>query len=191
MKTLLSFVLAGVAAASPALAEVVDLPLPVSDSGLVTVYAAQTARINVFHGGDAARSCSFTMTLVNAAGIGLDDKTVTLVGGQADSLQFPVIVPGLVRARLDFTAQLEANADRADPMVGCYRLLPTLEVLDPAGLQQVLNTAFTGTPSVEKGKKLTRVTICHKPRKLNQTKVIPLPALKGHLGHGDEIGPCS
>jgi hypothetical protein len=35
------------------------------------------------------------------------------------------------------------------------------------------------------------VTICHKPgTPAEQTKIIPRSALKGHLGHGDTLGPC-
>ncbi len=34
------------------------------------------------------------------------------------------------------------------------------------------------------------VTICHKPGKHEQTKIIPKSALGGHLGHGDTLGPC-
>jgi hypothetical protein len=35
------------------------------------------------------------------------------------------------------------------------------------------------------------VTICHKPgTKAQQTKIIPQSALKGHLDHGDTLGPC-
>ena len=31
-----------------------------------------------------------------------------------------------------------------------------------------------------------KVAICH----MGQTLMIPMPALAGHLGHGDTIGPC-
>ncbi len=35
------------------------------------------------------------------------------------------------------------------------------------------------------------VTICHKPgTSAQKTKVIPIEALAGHLGHGDRVGPC-
>ena len=35
------------------------------------------------------------------------------------------------------------------------------------------------------------VTICHKPgTPAEMTKVLPLSALNGHLGHGDTLGPC-
>jgi hypothetical protein len=35
------------------------------------------------------------------------------------------------------------------------------------------------------------VTICHKPgTPAEKTKIIPQSALKGHLGHGDTLGPC-
>ena len=35
------------------------------------------------------------------------------------------------------------------------------------------------------------VTICHKPgTPAQKTLVIPIQALKGHLGHGDAMGPC-
>ncbi|MGH7597876.1 MAG: TolB family protein [bacterium] len=37
----------------------------------------------------------------------------------------------------------------------------------------------------------SKVTICHKPgTPAQKTLVIPIQALKGHLGHGDTIGPC-
>jgi hypothetical protein len=36
------------------------------------------------------------------------------------------------------------------------------------------------------------VTICHKPgTPAQQTKILPVAALGGHLGHGDTLGPCS
>ncbi len=37
----------------------------------------------------------------------------------------------------------------------------------------------------------TRVTLCHKPGKLNKTKSVPETAVAGHLGHGDYLGPCT
>lgn len=195
MNHLLPFGLVALTAASLACADTVDVPQPVSDSGLVTVYAGQTARLNVVNVGDPGRSCSFYLSFISSAGVGFPAAplvAVELAGGEATSLPYPIAAPGLIRAHLDFTPQLLANADLADPMLGCYRLLPTLEVLDPTGLQQVLNTAFTGIPSVEKGKKLTKVIICHKPgTPAEQTKVIPTPALRGHLRHGDTLGACS
>ena len=36
----------------------------------------------------------------------------------------------------------------------------------------------------------TMVGICHKPGMLDMNKVVPMPALAGHLGHGDTMGPC-
>lgn len=43
----------------------------------------------------------------------------------------------------------------------------------------------------EHGKKdKTKVVICHVPPKTDFTKVIPISALGGHLGHGDYCGPC-
>jgi type II secretory pathway pseudopilin PulG len=36
------------------------------------------------------------------------------------------------------------------------------------------------------------VVLCHKPgTPAEMTKTIPSPALKGHLGHGDNFGPCA
>ena len=176
-------------------ADAADVPLPVSDSGLVTVYGGQTAQLHVVNTGDASsHSCTFSLSFIDATGgvfPALPLVPVTLTGGAATTLPFPVAVTSLVRAHLDFTPQLAENPDLADPMVGCYRLMPTLEVLEPTGLQKVLNTAFSSLPSPEKGKKLTRVTICHKPGKLDQTKVLPLDALNGHLRHGDTLGPCT
>lgn len=43
----------------------------------------------------------------------------------------------------------------------------------------------------EHGKKdKTKVVICHVPPSHDFTKVIPISALGGHLGHGDYCGPC-
>ena len=37
----------------------------------------------------------------------------------------------------------------------------------------------------------TKATICHKPgTPAQKTMCVPLPALQGHLGHGDHCGPC-
>ncbi|NJD07228.1 MAG: hypothetical protein FIA97_12145 [Methylococcaceae bacterium] len=172
-------------------ANAAELPLPVSDSGLVTVRTGQTVRVNVVNTGIVAESCSFSLSLVNQAGIGLTTESISLDGGESGGVQLLVPATGLARAHLDFSAQLSANLELADPMRGCYHLLPTLEVLDADGSQRVLNTAFTGIPSIEKGKKLTKVTICHKPgTPAEKTKVIPTSALRGHLGHGDSLGPC-
>jgi outer membrane biosynthesis protein TonB len=45
----------------------------------------------------------------------------------------------------------------------------------------------TATPKPEDKK----VTICHKPgTPAEQTKKVPQPAVKGHLDHGDYLGPC-
>ncbi len=36
-----------------------------------------------------------------------------------------------------------------------------------------------------------RVTICHKPgTPAQKTMTLPQPAVQGHLGHGDTLGPC-
>jgi hypothetical protein len=36
-----------------------------------------------------------------------------------------------------------------------------------------------------------KVTICHKPgTPAEQTKEVPKSAVEGHLGHGDQLGPC-
>ena len=172
-------------------ANAAELPLPVSDSGLVTVRTGQTVLANVVNTGIAAESCSFSLSLVNEAGVALTTHSVSVDGGEADTVAFVVVTPGLARAHLDFSPQLSANLELADPMSGCYHLLPTLEVLDADGSQRVLNAAFTGIPTLEKGKKLTKVTICHKPgTHAEHTLVIPTSALKAHLGHGDSLGPC-
>ena len=37
----------------------------------------------------------------------------------------------------------------------------------------------------------TDVVLCHKPgTPAEKTKIVPAPALKGHLGHGDTFGTC-
>ena len=36
-----------------------------------------------------------------------------------------------------------------------------------------------------------KVTICHKPgTPAEKTMQVPVSALRGHLGHGDTLGPC-
>ncbi len=50
-------------------------------------------------------------------------------------------------------------------------------------------SVFQDEPHTRKGarkKGQSKVTICHK----GKTKSVPEPALKGHLGHGDSLGPC-
>jgi hypothetical protein len=45
---------------------------------------------------------------------------------------------------------------------------------------------FTGVSAAGEQK----VTICHFPDTLNQTKEVPQSAVAGHLGHGDYVGAC-
>lgn len=48
---------------------------------------------------------------------------------------------------------------------------------------------FGGTPPNNGGN--GRVAICHKPgTPAEKTMTVPQSALKGHLGHGDTVGPC-
>ena len=47
-------------------------------------------------------------------------------------------------------------------------------------------------PPKQKQYKPKKVTICHKPgTPAEKTKQVPEPAVKGHLGHGDHLGPCT
>jgi hypothetical protein len=47
-------------------------------------------------------------------------------------------------------------------------------------------------PPKQKQYQPKKVTICHKPgTPAEKTMQVPEPAVKGHLGHGDHLGPCT
>jgi hypothetical protein len=95
------------------------------------------------------------------------------------------------------------DADRFDTLLRTLSTSPTrrgaLRLLAGTALAGLL-AVDTGTADAKKGggkgnggkkgkgKKRghKKVTVCHK----GQTKDIPKPALTGHLGHGDSLGPC-
>jgi len=92
------------------------------------------------------------------------------------------------------------DADRFETLLRRLSTTPTRR----GALRLLSSTALTGLLSLGtlsadakkggKGKKgkgnkhgHEKVTICHK----GQTMDVPPPAVKGHLGHGDSLGPCS
>lgn len=163
--------------------------LPASDSGLVTLVAGQTAQLNVVNI-DPAASCQITMSLVDSTGAPLvDPQPVSIIpaGGSAAPLQMTALTPGSLRAHLDYSPQLIAQAGLKDPMAGCYNLLPTLEVIDETGTRVII-TNFAGMPNSGAPSK---ITICHKPgTPAEKTLTLPMSAWGGHHGHGDTLGPC-
>lgn len=169
-------------------------PLPVSDSGLVTVYPSQTAQLNIVNTGDPATSCQLTLSLLDAAGNPLPTlrPPVSIPGGGSTSISVAgPIEAAPLRAHIDYSPQLIAQAGLKDPLVGCYNLIPTLEVIDATGGTRLVISNFVGMPSHLPGEHMKNVTICHKPNKPAQhTMSLPMSALKGHLGHGDNIGAC-
>lgn len=53
-------------------------------------------------------------------------------------------------------------------------------------------TTVTPTSTMTIATAVSRVTICHKPdTPAEKTLTLPMPALSGHLGHGDYTGACS
>lgn len=166
--------------------------LPVADSGLVSVFPNQVAQLNVVNVGDSSQGCSFSLSFVDSSGVPTPPNLITIKGGESDSIQFEnaTASPILLRAHLDFSAQLLSGTDTKDPLNGCYRLNPSFEVMDSNGTQ-VLNTQFYGMPSSKKGEKMEKVKICHKPNPhAEKTLEVPVTALKGHLGHSDSLGEC-
>lgn len=165
------------------------LPLPVTDSGLVTVLPGQTARLNVVNIGSSNSSCQLTLSFLDAEGnVFPSPLAATLPGGGSIALDIPVIgdTDDSLRAHIDYSPQLIAQARLRDPLAGCYNLIPTFEVLDATGTRVVVSN-FVGLPiNME-----ANVTICHKPNSHAQHSLsLPLSALKGHLGHGDKMGSC-
>jgi hypothetical protein len=113
-----------------------------------------------------------------------------LAGGASTTFSVAMTDTLPVRAHIDFTGQLLANAGQKDPMDGCYRLIPTFEVTDSTSTR-VLNPIFIGMPTGKKGEKMEKIEVCHKPNTPAQkTLLIPTAALSGHLGHHDTIGAC-
>jgi hypothetical protein len=190
MKSSKIIAILGVVFSSAALAD--PMPLPQADSGLVSAYSGQVARLNIVNVDVPENSCSFTMSIIDSTGLPLAaPKVITnLVGGTSEILIADVGAEMQLRAHIDFTSQLVANAGLPDPMEGCYRLIPTLEVTDTTG-QRALNPIFYGMPSWKKGEKIEKVAVCHKPNTPAQkTLLIPTSALGGHLGHSDTLGAC-
>ncbi len=168
------------------------LPLPLSDSGLVTVFPGQTAQLSIVNLGDPVTSCKLNLSFVDADGVTLpSDVTTTLFGGRSIPLVVPVAgAPVSLRAHIDYAPQLIAQSALKDPLIGCYGLVPTFEILDATGTRLIVNN-FVGLPNNHPGETITRVAICHKPNKhAKQTLFLPTAALKGHLGHGDALGYC-
>lgn len=167
-------------------------PVPVSDSGLVTVIAGQTAQVNVVNLGSAETNCNFTLSLVDTAGTVLMQAVATSFPGGSSlvpPLSFPAQEPTSLRAHIDYSPQLLVQASLKDPLAGCYNLVPTLEVIDGSGTRVIVSN-FVAIPSSLSGDQ-SKMTICHKPgTHAEQTKDIPMPAWGGHHGHGDTLGPC-
>jgi hypothetical protein len=166
--------------------------LPVSDSGLITVFPGQTAQLNVVNLGDPATSCQLTLSFIDADGHTLPTPLLaTLPGGASTSFTVPSpIAAAPLRAHIDYSPQLIAQAGLKEPLAGCYNLVPTLEVLDATSTRLIISN-FVGMPSHLPGENMKNVTICHKPDKpAEHTLSIPTAALKGHLGHGDSLGFC-
>lgn len=174
-----------------------------ADSGLVTVFPGQTAKLNALNLGSPDLSCSFTLKLIDNTGAGstlaeLLQSPGLPGGGQSVSLSFPpqnapLSAPTQVRAQIDFTQQLNDNTSSIDPMIGCYNIIPTLEIITDNVATDVLNTTFYGLPSLKAGEKIEKVKICHKPNSpAEKTLWVPLSAVKGHVVHGDKINvDCS
>jgi hypothetical protein len=167
---------------------------PAADSGLVSVFLGQTANLHVVNIASDDKTCRFKLSFINSAGItvGSTSLEIALEGGESGSWSVAPTATTLLRAHIDFEPQLIANLalGQTDLLNGCYRLIPTFEVSD-ASSTQVLNTRFYGMPSPEKGKKLEKVKICHKPgTPAEKTLEVPVSALKGHMGHGDSLGEC-
>jgi len=168
-------------------------PVPVSDSGLVTLIAGQTAQVNVVNLGLAESSCKFNLSLVDSTGTILPLAEATLPGGSA-LYPSPTLAidggPTSLRAHIDYSPQLLAQASLKDPLAGCYNLVPTLEVIDESGTRVIVSN-FVAIPSSLSGDQ-SKITICHKPGShAEQSKDIPMSAWGGHHGHGDTLGPCS
>lgn len=165
-------------------------PLPVSDSGLVTVIPGQDVQLNVVNLGPSGSSCAMILSLIDASGATLLASPETILeAGASVPLPLPVVADTTLRAHIDYSPQLIAQAELKDPMSGCYNLLPTLEVIDVTGTRVVLSN-FVGIPSTTSSSQ-SKITICHKPGKLDQAKEIPLSAWGGHHGHGDTLGDCA
>lgn len=171
---------------------------PLANSGLVSVFATQTAQLNVVSVGDPAKTCRFRLSFIDFDNQTVPGGTITpagvpteLAGGESAFLTVgPLQSTILMRAHIDFTDQLVANAGQADPLDGCYRLIPTFEVKD-ATSTRVLDTQFYGLPHPLKEVNHGKITICHKPgTPAQKTLSIPPAALQGHIGHGDDIGAC-
>jgi hypothetical protein len=167
--------------------------LPVATSGLVTVYPGQRVQLNMVNLSDATKSCRFDTTFISTDGTAVPATPLStiLVGGEsASSGSVIAIGPITLRASLDFTPQMIAQINLEDPLSGCYKLIPTLEVLDTTGTRVVMSH-FVGMPNGNHGQKMTSVTLCHKPGTHSmQTKTLPIVSLGGHLGHGDTLGAC-
>ena len=165
---------------------------PAADSGLVSVFSGQTANLHVVNLASDTKTCSFELSFIDAAGVTVAGPLAVnnLAGGQSVTLDYSAATTAPLRAHIDFEPQLVANIGLVDPLNGCYRLAPTFDVADSASAQ-VLDTRFYGMPSPEKGKRLEKVKICHKPgTPAEKTLELPLAAVKGHVGHGDSIGEC-
>jgi hypothetical protein len=192
MKTTQVLGILAMIAGTPALSGTYSLPL--ADSGLVSVFPGQSAQLNVVNIGDPAKSCSFTLSFIDDSGTTLT-PTLTpspgITGGQSATLTVgPMADPTLLRAHIDFSLQMLTGTNTVDPMIGCYQLIPTFEVTDDT-TSHVLNTRFYGMPSPIKGEKIEKVKICHKPgTPAEKTLLVPVPALRGHIGHGDTLGSC-
>ncbi|HLF95896.1 MAG TPA: hypothetical protein VI457_02020 [Methylococcaceae bacterium] len=188
MKPLKTFGVIAILASSSVLAD------PAANSGLVSVFPGQTANLHVVNLASDTKTCSFDLSFIDAAGVTVAGPlpVANLAGDQSATLQYPATSSAAIRAHIDFEPQVNASLTlgQADLLNGCYRLVPTFEVTDGTSAQ-VLNTRFYGMPSPEKGKRLDKVKICHKPNSpAEKTLEIPVAALKGHVGHGDSVGEC-
>lgn len=165
---------------------------PSSDSGLVTIPAGGSAQINVVNLDPVStHSCKVSLSVIDAAGLSVPLVPIVETISSGEAVGVPISpVSGLVRAHIDFSLQL-IDASTKDPLIGCYNLIPTLEVFDAAGHHEAVITAFTGLPKLSKLP--SKVTICHN----GHTITINVTGLNGHFhsngkAHKDDhLGACS
>ncbi len=168
-----------------------SIPLPEANSGIVTVLAGQSAVLNIVNYDEPAFSCSFTVSFIDPDGHVMDTPASTTLQGGASATTYVNGANHGIHINIDFSPQLAANAGKLDPMDGCYRLIPTFEVVDPTNGTKVVDPIFVGMPSPKVGDKVTKVEVCHKPgTPAEKTMMLPLVSLRGHLNHGDTLGAC-
>lgn len=163
--------------------------LPASDSGLVSLLPTQSAQLNVVNlDNTVGSSCKVNLSFIDSTGapalVALDN--LIPAGATAQPLLLDALAPVTLRAHIDYTPQLIANAALKDPMTGCYNLVPTLEVIDATGTR-VIVTDFVGLSSANKPSK---IDVCHNRSHNPHTINIAMSAWKAHQAHGDTLGAC-